>query len=112
MKLILACLLLLSSALFAADAGGKWKANFESPNGSMQLTFDFKVDGAKLTGTVSSDMGEMQISEGKVDGDKIEFTVATDQFSVKHKGTIAGDEMKLKVEIGDNAFDMTAKRAK
>ncbi len=54
--------------------------------------------------------GEMPISDGKVDGVKVTFTVATDQLKVLHKGTVAGDEMKLKIEIGERETEMTAKR--
>lgn len=76
------------------------------------LVFDLKQDGAKVTGTANSQMGEMAISEGKLEGETITFTVATDQFKVVHKGTVAGDEMKLEVDMGDRQMEMTAKRAK
>ena len=78
----------------------------------MELVFDFKQDGSKLTGTANSHMGEMPISEGKLEGEAINFTVATDQFKVVHKGTVAGDEMKLEADIGDRQLDITAKRTK
>ena len=99
--------LLLTVSAFAADATGKWKASMEGPNGQMELTFNLKAEGGKLTGT----MGELPISDGKVDGDNVQFTVETDQFKVVHKGTISGNDMKLKVEIGDQTMEMTAKRA-
>ncbi len=113
MKLKTAVLILFFAfSAFAADVAGKWTASVQGPDGDMQLVFDFKVDGDKLTGTVDSPMGAMPISEGKVDGDNITFTVATDQFTVVHKGTVAGDEMKLKADIGDRTMEMTAKRVK
>ena len=106
------CFLLMTMAALAADVSGKWKASVEGPNGQMELTFDLKADGNKLTGTVTSPMGEMPITEGTLDGDQIAFTVETDQFKVVHKGTVSGDEMKLKVEVGDQTMDVTAKRMK
>ena len=42
----------------------------------------------------------------------ITFTVATDQFTVVHKGTVVGDEMKLKVDMMGEAREMIAKRQK
>lgn len=104
--------LMLAVAAFAADVTGKWKATSEGPNGQMDIVFDLKADGNKLTGTATTPMGEMPISEGTVDGDNITFTVAADQFKVVHKGTVSGDEMKLKVEMGDQTMEMTAKRVK
>ena len=102
--------LLLAVSAFAADVTGKWKATTEGPNGQMEITFDLKADGNKLTGTATGPMGQVPISEGKLDGDKISFTVETDQFKVTHKGTVSGDEMKLEVNIGDETMQMTAKR--
>ena len=113
MKLkLIPCLLLLTLSALAAEVTGKWTGSIEGPQGQMELTFNFKQDGDKLTGTSQTPMGEMAISEGKVDGDKITFTVANDQFKVLHKGTISGDELKLKIEIGEREMEMTAKRAK
>jgi hypothetical protein len=102
--------LTLAVSAFAADVAGKWKANVEGPNGSMQITFDLKVDGKKITGKAISDMGEMPITDGTIDGDNISFTVETDQFKVVHKGTVSGNEMKLKVDMGDNSTEIVAKR--
>jgi hypothetical protein len=102
----------LAAVAFAADVTGVWKASMQGPDGqSMELTFNLKADGAKLTGTVTTPMGEMPISEGKIDGDKIEFTVETDQFKVVHKGTVTGDTMKLTVDMGGQTMEMTAKRS-
>jgi hypothetical protein len=102
----------LGAVALAEDVSGAWKASMQGPDGqSMELTFNLKADGAKLTGTVTTPMGEMPISEGKVDGDKIEFTVETDQFKVVHKGTFTGDTMKLTVDMGDQKMEMTAKRS-
>ena len=104
--------LVMASVAMAADVTGIWKASMQGPDGqSMELTFNLKADGAKLTGTVTSPMGEMPISEGKVDGDKIEFTVETEQFKVVHKGTFTGDTMKLTADMGGQTMEMTAKRS-
>jgi len=109
-RIFLICLSAVS--LFAADVTGKWTAAIEGPQGQMELLFDFKQEGEKLTGTSQSPMGEMTISEGKVEGDVITFTVATDQFKVVHKGKVEGDQIKVTVEIGDRQMDFVAKRAK
>jgi hypothetical protein len=85
----------------------------------MESTFEFKVDGAKLTGTVTSQqMGSTPISDGKIDGDNVSFVVKRNgpngEFVINYKGTVSGDEMKLKLEIAafDRSFDIVAKRAK
>jgi hypothetical protein len=100
-------ILLLASSAFAADVAGKWKSAVEGPDGKMEITFNFKVDGGRLTGTSTSPMGEATV-EGKLDGDNVEFTVIAGDFKILHKGAVSGKEMKLKVEIGDRTMDMVA----
>jgi hypothetical protein len=112
MKLALTALaLFLAASASAADVAGKWKSSAPSPDGqTMELMFTFKVEGAVLTGSVAGPMGEMPISEGKLEGDAISFTVDAGGFKVMHKGTVTGDTMKLKVDMGDQSFEMTATR--
>jgi opacity protein-like surface antigen len=112
MKLIATVFALaLAVSAQAADVTGKWKASAPSFDGStMELVFTFKVDGTKLSGSVTSPMGETPISEGTVDGDAITFTVDMGDFKIVHKGTVSGDTMTLKVLMGDQGFDMTATR--
>jgi hypothetical protein len=106
-----------ASAFAASDVTGTWTTNMAGPNGdSMQITFTFKQDGAVLTGTSSGPMGDpMTISDGKVDGDKLSFSVSFNGMTIKHEGVIAGDTIKLtsKSEGGDfPGMEMTLTRAK
>jgi hypothetical protein len=112
-------LMAVFSLTVMADASGTWKASIETPNGAMENTFTFKVEGDKLTGTITmGQMGEGPISEGKVDGDNVSFAVVREfngnEFRINYKGKVAGDEMKLTGEVvgRDRTFEMTAKRAK
>src|ERR1017187_4211679 len=102
-----------------AAASGTWKATVETPNGAMENTFTLKVDGDKLTGTITmGQFGEAPISEGKVDGDNVSFLVVREfngnQLRINYKGKVAGDEMKLSGEVVgmDRTFEMTATRVK
>jgi hypothetical protein len=100
----------------AADISGTWKAALETPNGSFDTTFKLKVGGDKLTGTTASQFGELPISEGKVDGDNVSFSVSAsvngNDFKLNYKGKVSGDELKLTVivEGRDRSFDLVAKR--
>src|SRR5262245_22090890 len=50
--------LLLAAAAVAADATGKWTADVPGRGGNtVQTTFVFKVEGDKLTGTVTTQQG-------------------------------------------------------
>ena len=120
-KLLCLCAALMmaftAATAFAADVTGAWTANMAGPNGdSMKITFTFKQDGAKLTGTAGGPMGDpMEISDGKVDGDKLSFNVSFNGMTIKHEGVIAGDTIKLttKSDSGDfPGMEMTLTRAK
>jgi hypothetical protein len=113
--------LLWTGAAWAGDVTGKWTGQMAGPDGSggFDISFTFKQDGAKLTGTVQGPQGDpVDIADGKVDGDKISFVVkieANGGMKITHDGTISGDEIKLnsKVEGGDfPAGSITLKRVK
>lgn len=110
---IVMCGLFTTTAL---DLNGKWKGNMKTPNGdSLEIDFNFHVDGEKLTGTVTNTYGEEQITEGTVKGDKISFVILAGggQFKITYNGTVAGDDLKFHVVIGDmGEGDLTAKRVK
>ena len=114
---IAALMALLAVGGWAADVNGKWKAEFQTPNGDTRTSvFTFKAEGEKLTGTVESQRGTVEIQEGRTSGDDVSFVVIRNfngnDFKMKYKGKISGDEIKMKVEIGDSdrIFEMTAKR--
>lgn len=102
------------AALGQENAAGTWKATMETPNGSAENTFVLAVDGAKVTGSISGMMGTVQIADGKLDGDKISFSINTDFGTISYSGTIKGDEMKLTLSAGGGqfTFDLVAHRAK
>lgn len=102
----------LASAAFALDIGGKWKGTLASPNGDVETTMEFKVDGEKLAGTVTTMYGEEQIVEGSVKGDDVNFAVTVGgQFKVLYKGKITGEDIKFHVVIGEfGEGDMVMKR--
>ena len=110
---------LMSTTARAADVTGAWTAAMTTPDGnSFQLAFDFKQDGATLTGTVQGPEGDpIEISNGKVDGNKISFDVSFNGTTITHEGTVneAGDEIEMTTKSDSADFPggkMTLKRAK
>src|SRR5262249_54730742 len=107
-------------AAFAADVTGKWTAEVQGGRGPQTNTFVFKQDGAKLTGTVDGGRGgPAEISDGKVDGDDMAFTVTRtiqdNTFKITYKGKISGNEIKFTRTMeggrGPGAVEFTAKKA-
>lgn len=102
----------------ATDVTGSWTGDMKSPDGGdgFTLSFTFKQDGAKLTGTITGPQGDpFDIADGKVDGNTITFNVSFNGMTIHHTGTInaAGDEIKLTSKTDDGQFpggEMTLKR--
>lgn len=101
----------------AADVSGTWKGTAETPNGTIERTFVFKVDGDKLTGETSSNMfGKSTIEDGKVEGDNISFHITVNvqgtEGKVNYKGKVEGDTIKFQVEVPayGQSLELVAKR--
>ncbi len=106
--------LMLLPSLGAANLSGKWKGDLQGPDGNaLEINFDFKVDGEKLTGTVTNTYGEEQITDGVVKGDEISFIILAGggQFKLTYKGKVDGENIKFHVVIGEmGEGDLVAKR--
>jgi hypothetical protein len=109
--------LAVATTAFAADVSGKWKSQYQTPDGQQrESTFTFAVSGETLTGTVASAMGEAKIEEGKVSGDTITFSVTRNfqgnDVKVRYTGKVAGaDTINFTVSFGDmGSFDIVAKK--
>ena len=119
MKIRLALLsCVLAIAAYAADVTGKWTYETQGRNGPMTGTMVLKADGGKLTGTVSGRGGDTEISDGKVDGDNISFSVTREfqgnKIKINYTGTLSGDEIKFKTQRDGGegrTQEFTAKRA-
>jgi hypothetical protein len=110
-------LLTFTLALWSADISGKWTAQVPGRSGNMrEVTFMFKASGENLTGTMSGRNGDIQISDGKISGEDISFSVTQELGgnSVKQTftGKAAGGEIKFKREGGQGEpIQFVAKRA-
>jgi len=116
---LLAVFGLTAALILAADVSGKWTASMQGRDGqSRDVTYNLKADGNTLAGTVSGFRGDMEITDGKVDGDKISFKTKAEfngnSFVMVYQGVVSGDEIKFSQtrEGGDRSREFTAKRAK
>ena len=96
----------------SADLTGDWFVKMESPQDTVTYLFNFDVKGDSFTGTVKiknkKEEGVGQVTDGKIDGDKIAFTlhvpIAGTPSTVSATGTVTGNEMKLTIE-GEDPHD-------
>src|SRR5262245_20354352 len=94
----------LAVPAFAADVDGKWSGTVPSPGGDIPVTFTFKADGEKLTGsTMNFDGSEVAIKDGKIDGNNISYSVTLDfggmPLMITYKGVVSGDQLKIVADV-------------
>lgn len=100
---------------------GTWKGQFDSQIGVQKYTYEFKVDGDKLSGKAIAvrDTGtnEVQITDGKINKDEISFVEPLNfndqEIRIEYTGKVSGDEIKFTRKVGDFATEeFAAKRVK
>ena len=118
-SLMTALLVLVSLvAIRAADITGTWTASFDTQIGKQEYTYDFVVKDSKLTGKMKSNLGESDVLDGKVDGDKVTFGELLKfegmEVRITYTGTVvSADEIKFTRNVADFATEeLVAKRVK
>lgn len=118
---VLTIMLVAVFGAMAADISGKWTAETPGRNGGAPrvTTFTFKVDGSKLTGSISrpgrgGDPMVSEIADGKVDGNNVTFSVKMQmggqEMVSNYKGTVNGDTIELETtRPGQDGTPMTQK---
>ena len=85
------------------DPTGTWKSSYTNQDGQVrESTIKLKVEGDKLTGTVSGRNNDSAIEEGKIKGDEVSFQVTREfngnKIVIKYTGKVSGDTIKGKSE--------------
>jgi hypothetical protein len=101
---------------YAADVDGTWTGSVAGPQGEFPVTFKFKADGSKLTGsTLGFDGAEVAISDGKIEGNTITFSVTFDfggmPFMLSYKGAVSADQIKMSGDAFGMPFEFVLKKA-
>ena len=108
-------LLLISTPAFAADVDGKWSGALATPNGDVNIAFEFKADGTALTGsTTGPDGSTLAIKNGKIDGNKIAFVVTVAfgdmSFDLAYSGVVSPTEIKMAMDFAGMPFEFVVKK--
>ena len=117
------CLLAVAGMVRADDKpnpNGTWKYTAEVNGQSIDVTIKLKLDGDKLTGSVSVRDMETKIEDAKYKDGEVSFKVNREmngnKFTLKYKGKITGDTFAGQREIErdgqTNTREFEAKRSK
>ena len=123
-------LLVITVCFAAATVDGAWKGYIE---GQYNLTVTLKSEGNKLTGTfalvdnnpksenaeetsyspyVSAQLGKNEIQDGKIEGDKITFSVLFNGTPITYTGVVNGDKIVLTTVFNSQNVKSTLTKSK
>ncbi len=107
----LLCCFIVCFALIA-DISGKWSGTIVTPDGQdIPVTYNFKVDGEKLTGTADSPQGSVTIDDGKIKGDDFSFKVTVSGNDYPHTGKVYADSLAMNLDFGGQKVHFIVKKA-
>ncbi|MEP6676257.1 MAG: hypothetical protein ABJA78_13930 [Ferruginibacter sp.] len=96
-----------------SDLNGKWTGSLKTPDGNeFPLSFTFKTDGDKVTGTATGPNGDVAISDGKVKGSDFSFNVNINGSDIPHicKYYTDGDSIAMNIDFNGTKMHTQLKR--
>jgi len=113
---LLVAMMLLAAPAFAADVDGRWAGTMSTPGGDFAVTFNFKADGDKLTGSmIGMDGTPIPITGGAIAGDKISYVVTIDAggmvFEISFTGVVSSaTEIRLEASVFDMPIPLLVRK--
>lgn len=98
-----------------ANVDGSWNTVTKSPMGDQQATLTVQSAGDSFTGSFNGAMGSSEIKDGKVDGDKLSWSIDISvpmPMTLTVEATVDGDNLNGMVTAGAfGSFPITGTRA-
>ena len=104
MKYIFSLVLLFGfyTAFSQNPIDGNWKGSRETPNGTFEVNYTFKVEGNVVTGIWKTQFGESKLEDGKIDGKKFSYSISfNDNKMASTAELISENEILVKNERGE-----------
>lgn len=82
---------------------GTWNTTMNTPMGAQNGTLVLNSNGGDLSGKLSGPQGEIEISDGKVDGDHATWKAQVTSpmaLTLEFDATVSGDEISGNVKLG------------
>ena len=90
---------------------GIWEGTVPGPDGNpLVITYIFEAEEENLEGYVSTELGGGPFSKGKIEGNRISFSVERADDIVYVDGTLSGDVINMTQKKGDEVKKITLKR--
>jgi hypothetical protein len=93
----------VAPAAHEAAHGERWKMTVNTPVGVQEMTLQIARDGGVFTGTMETPAGPQPVTDGKIAGDALAWTVSIKKptaVKLSFEVTIEGDAMAGQVKLG------------
>jgi imidazolonepropionase-like amidohydrolase len=87
-----------------ARVAGTWDLTVTTPQGENRSSMTVTQSGATLEGTMTTEMGTVQVTDGSVTGQRVTFTIAVpisgQTTTIVFRGTVEGNRMSGSADLG------------
>lgn len=94
------------------NIGGKWRATVSGPMGEMEMTVEIEQEGNQISGTISSDFGQWEISDGFLSENELTFTISAtimgESMDMVFTGTAEKDSIEGTISFMDGSAELKA----
>ncbi len=85
------------------SADGTWNTTMNTPMGAQNGTLTLSTDGGTLTGKLAGPQGEIELTDGTVDGDTVAWKADITSpmaMTLEFSATVDGDTLSGNVKLG------------
>lgn len=93
--LSIAALFLFVLVCLAADLTGTYRGFVTFQERQLELTYKLKAEGEKLTGSISTEYGELELMDGKIDGSDFSYKIDIGNGPMEAKGKFMTDSIEI-----------------
>ncbi|MCR9276664.1 MAG: hypothetical protein NXH85_01725 [Pseudomonadaceae bacterium] len=86
-----------------STADGDWNTTMNTPMGAQQGVLTLASSGSELTGKLSGAQGDLEITDGNIDGETLTWKAAMTQpmpITLEFTAKVDGDEISGDVKLG------------
>lgn len=98
----------------AVNLSGNWKASLVSQMGTLESTWELTQEGNKVSGMIASEMGNWEISEGTLSGNKLTMVIMANimgqDMELTFEGEASKDKIRGTISFAGGSAEMTATR--
>jgi hypothetical protein len=108
-SLVLALIITCAAAIIQ-DITGTYKGKVDFQGTQLDLTYKLKAEGEKLTGSIISSYGTVDLQDGKISGNDFSYSLDFGNGPMPSTGKYYGDSIVVTAKFGDREIKNTFKR--